>query len=1483
MKEEHELIAIGREASGLAARFGRRLMGVGWAWLVAAYVPFASAQLPAGGSVTAGDAAIESAGQNMTIRQSSDRAIIRWDDFSIGSGHAVSFLQPSGAAATLNRVTGGHPSEILGTLTANGRIYLINPSGILVGAGVRIDTASFVASTLDLADGEFLAGGDMTFRGDSEAAIMNLGRISAFGGDVILIARRVENYGTITARADADGNGGLVGLASGGEVLVKAAGDERIFIKPSSHSVHSIHSVENSGQIEAVEAELKAQGNPYGLAIHNGGLIRTTGVERRNGRVLLVAREGTVVHEGVIEARNDEGRGGEVILDSLSVNGRTVFARGAMIDVDGGGGFAEVSSRGVVELGGKVLAGGGRVLLDPPRIHIQNMPGPEAGVTYLTPAMVDLMGAGTWDVVLEADDEIRISGVDWMADYGLWLRTGGRIEVVDSELRVTGSCVLEASGIEILDSYLGPSPGWSGEYQLDAGGGELVMRDSRVDANQIALSGGTILLEDVVMNSLMNEFSGTITIQAGQRVEMWDSRIEEPGYFGLEAPEILWVGSGYRGTSWTATGLLVQTERAVFLDGWTEGAAYGVGGQELVRAGEYVVFDGMDLNFFDATIQGVRGPAIVDGVVHVNSYLDAANALVQSYWDAAIPSDFAAEKVRVNTDVLARFGIDLGWGAPEPPPPPPMELEPVAGGNLAGTLGVVNADEKPAGVPDLFGRFTSRAEGNGVPAAMQMASSGGGKMDFSALAQQAAPVAGNFYEGQEAVDKLHESAGEMRHVEAQWREANRKATEAVRKCEEMIRHVVQKELAHVQDALEMARAIEKAREVLRSRPPGTVVSVTVRQSNGSVRLLKGNLDDFGKCLIALENQVVPALKERMESVGVHWKDDFANCNIFGRGYGVSARLSLVELLEGNVGYAQKAIAPGLPGVSRHASRLQDQWKAWNHYNDLAIRANFSANAAKGHAMRLDNAAGKLAVRLGETGQARYYDDGKAEMEGPPEDYAEGGFLMGAAGGAFALNIGMEVDGASFSPGMTFDEPAPASPPVHAPAREAGNGTTAERPASAGVGTREEPGWFESLFDVQAAHEYNLALMERGFQQGGLTGAFQVAAGGLMSTLTGIAGVGDLVMDWGAAQSVAGEQRGGKLGFIQATAGTVIGMGGSLFSTENLVTSALTGLSLVGLGAAFRLASSGRILGGLGQSAARLAGYAGEVYGAGVGVGDAQAAWSGRAAGRELSVGERYQRAAFAVAAAAGVAALIIGGTQVSGRLARAGANAPDIRPAQVAQSAESAAFRGAVELSPELKALAEAPEELLGQAAYNAKLRASLEGRSTITLDDVRTEMKALTQPVRPAIPAVGTPARTVAIARGKLVVSKDVGITGSKLEFSGAALVQGELKASALLKSDLSTPIYRLAGGDAPVMGKSWTTLDPRVFQNISAFKQAAGIGPWNTGETLVIGRLKKVDGAVGRTALPHEGNPDPWVPEIRLNEPTEQMVDILQIVLIK
>src|SRR5690606_39101860 len=134
------------------------------------------------------------------IMQSSDKAIINWADFSIGEGETTRFNVPGATSATLNRVTSGNPSAILGNLISNGKLLLINQNGILVGPGGSIDAfGGFIGSTLDIDDHDFLNGGDDVFMGTSGAGITNYGSIVSGGGDVILLGNFIDNQGTIGA------------------------------------------------------------------------------------------------------------------------------------------------------------------------------------------------------------------------------------------------------------------------------------------------------------------------------------------------------------------------------------------------------------------------------------------------------------------------------------------------------------------------------------------------------------------------------------------------------------------------------------------------------------------------------------------------------------------------------------------------------------------------------------------------------------------------------------------------------------------------------------------------------------------------------------------------------------------------------------------------------------------------------------------------------------------------------------------------------------------------------------------------------------------------------------------------------------------------------------------------------------------------------------------------------------------------------------
>jgi filamentous hemagglutinin family protein len=290
--------------------------------------------LPTGGAVAQGTAAIGPPGPGqLTINQSSAKAVINWSDFSIGAGNSVQFN--NGAGATLNRVTGPLGSQINGSLLGTGSVYLVNPNGVVVGpTGVVKTGGSFVATTLGISDAAFMAGDALTFSGASGASVINLGQVGALGGDVVLAAQTVENDGTITAPS------GDVGLLGGSQVILndtlQSNGKFQVVLGADA-------SVTNTGAISGALAELRAyDGNVYALAGNTGGAITATGVGTSDGKVFLVA--GPVLPVGSIDL-------GDVIID-----GSVSFSGGANTLI------IRASNQAII--GSPITTAGGHITLD---------------------------------------------------------------------------------------------------------------------------------------------------------------------------------------------------------------------------------------------------------------------------------------------------------------------------------------------------------------------------------------------------------------------------------------------------------------------------------------------------------------------------------------------------------------------------------------------------------------------------------------------------------------------------------------------------------------------------------------------------------------------------------------------------------------------------------------------------------------------------------------------------------------------------------------------------------------------------------------------------------------------------------------------------------------------------------------------------------------------------------------------------------------
>jgi filamentous hemagglutinin family protein len=318
---------------------------------------------PNGPNVVGGAATVSGVGtSSVTVNQSSHRAIINWNTFNIGAGETTRFVQPSASSVALNRVTGNlGPSQLYGTLSANGRVFLVNPDGILVGRGAVIDTAGFLATTHDIRNDDFMAGRyRFNIPGRPDASVVNEGTINAHShGFAALVAPGVRNSGTITAKF------GKIGLAAGNGFSLDLYGDQLITLAVGDSVAATVKDVATGQPLGALvknDGKLKANGGRVELTaasaravvdsvINNSGVIEARSIGHRNGKIVLGgptaatkvagAPTQTVKVSGKLSTASKRGKGG-----TIQVTGEAIEIKAASFDASGKTG------------GGKVLIGG---------------------------------------------------------------------------------------------------------------------------------------------------------------------------------------------------------------------------------------------------------------------------------------------------------------------------------------------------------------------------------------------------------------------------------------------------------------------------------------------------------------------------------------------------------------------------------------------------------------------------------------------------------------------------------------------------------------------------------------------------------------------------------------------------------------------------------------------------------------------------------------------------------------------------------------------------------------------------------------------------------------------------------------------------------------------------------------------------------------------------------------------------------------------
>ena len=462
---------------------------------VAACFASSAHALPSGANVANGTVLFDQMGNTLTVTNS-NRAIINWQSFSIAGNETVRFVQPSATSSVLNRVVTADPSVLLGALQSNGRVYLINPAGILVGAGARIDVAAFMGSTLGISNEDFLAGrlNLVGAPGAGSVKVENGAEIkSVSGGHVYLIAPQVENNGLISTPQ------GEVILAAGNTVELIDSGTPgvRVAVTAGGNAINVGQLVAESGRVGMVGAVVRQQGTANASSlVSEGGRIFLKATQKaelaassstaasgtKGGKVEVDGGEMTLV-SGRIEATGSAATGGRVEL----LGDKVGVLDGARVDASGSTG------------GGTILVGGDYQGKNP---EVRN-----AQISYLASnASLTADAATNGDggkVIVWADDTTRGYG-RISARGGINGGNGGFVEVsgkksLDFKAQVdtfapkgkTGTLLLDPFSVTIFD---GPGTSIGGSSWTESSGATNLQWSS-IDT-QLGLTNVTITTSD---------------------------------------------------------------------------------------------------------------------------------------------------------------------------------------------------------------------------------------------------------------------------------------------------------------------------------------------------------------------------------------------------------------------------------------------------------------------------------------------------------------------------------------------------------------------------------------------------------------------------------------------------------------------------------------------------------------------------------------------------------------------------------------------------------------------------------------------------------------------------------------------------------------------------------------------------------------------------------------------------------------------------
>ncbi|TDM08967.1 MAG: hypothetical protein C4K60_06300 [Ideonella sp. MAG2] len=454
----------------------------------------ASTELPTDGKVVAGQAGIVQSGSTLNINQSSQRAVIDWNTFNVGSQAEVRFQQPDTQSATLNRVLDSNASQIAGKISANGQVYLSNPNGVLFAPGSSVDVGALVATTHSLSTADFMAGKESFQRQGASGQVINEGTLQArLGGYIAMLAPEVRNQGVVVVPM------GTVVLAAG-EVFhlqFNASGKlTNVRVEPSTLKalVENRHAIVAPGGLVILSA--RAANALQGGVVRNSGTIEAKGVNTRGGRILL---EGdTVINTGTLDVSSAQHQGGTVEIKATTLElGGVVNASG----VAGGQVLVHAAQSAVVQA--EIQAMGLEPVSAATEAHAAKLASSSVGLAGLKLDMDDqsLQGHGG-QISLSADHSLTLMNAQLEASG---VRQGGSIKLA-----------AEALPLDLPDAPLPPPSRPTAPTSVTLSGSSSLRSNSRSGrAGRVVLTGDDLHLNDQTQLSASGATGGGTILVGG--------------------------------------------------------------------------------------------------------------------------------------------------------------------------------------------------------------------------------------------------------------------------------------------------------------------------------------------------------------------------------------------------------------------------------------------------------------------------------------------------------------------------------------------------------------------------------------------------------------------------------------------------------------------------------------------------------------------------------------------------------------------------------------------------------------------------------------------------------------------------------------------------------------------------------------------------------------------------------------------------------